>query len=54
MPAVIIAQFRVCAMCAALLDYSAETGLHGGAFWVTVFHEYAARGGPVRERSRQP
>lgn len=40
---------RLWAMCAALLDYSAETGLHGGDFWVTVFHEYAARGGPVRD-----
>jgi AcrR family transcriptional regulator len=40
---------RLWAMCAALLDYSAETGLHGGDFWVTVFHEYASRGGPVRD-----
>lgn len=40
---------RLWAMCAALLSYSAETGLHGGDFWVTVFHEYAYRSGPVRD-----
>jgi len=40
---------RLWATCAALLSYSAETGLHGGDFWVTVFHEYAYRGGPVRD-----
>jgi AcrR family transcriptional regulator len=39
---------RLLAMCAALLSYRGETGLHGGDFWVTVFHEYAARSGPVR------
>ena len=36
-------------MCAAALSYSAETALHGGDFWVTVFHEYAYRSGPVRD-----
>ena len=40
---------RLWAMCAAVLAYSAETGLHGGDFWVTVFHEYAYRSGPVRD-----
>ncbi len=40
---------RLWAMCAAALSYSAETGLHGGDFWVTVFHEYAYRSGPVRD-----
>lgn len=40
---------RLWAMCAAVLSYSAETGLHGGDFWVTVFHEYAYRSGPVRD-----
>ncbi len=40
---------RLWAMCATLLAYSAETGLHGGDFWVTVFHEYASRSGPVRD-----
>jgi AcrR family transcriptional regulator len=39
---------RLLAMCTALLSYRGETGLHGGDFWVTVFHEYAARSGPVR------
>jgi AcrR family transcriptional regulator len=39
---------RLLAMCTALLSYSGKTGLHGGDFWVTVFHEYAARSGPVR------
>jgi AcrR family transcriptional regulator len=40
---------RLLAMCAALLSYSGETGLYGGDFWVTVFHEYASRSGPVRD-----
>ena len=40
---------RLWAMCAAVLSYSADTGLHGGDFWVTVFHEYAYRSGPVRD-----
>jgi AcrR family transcriptional regulator len=40
---------RLLATCATLLSYSAETGLHGGDFWVTVFHEYASRSGPVRD-----
>lgn len=40
---------RLWAMCAAVLSSSAETGLHGGDFWVTVFHEYAYRSGPVRD-----
>lgn len=40
---------RLWAICTALLAYSAETGLHGGDFWVTVFHEYASRCGPVRD-----
>ena len=40
---------RLWAMCAAVLSYSAETGLHDGDFWVTVFHEYAYRSGPVRD-----
>jgi AcrR family transcriptional regulator len=40
---------RLWAMCAILVSYSAQTGLHGGDFWVTVFHEYASRTGPVRD-----
>ena len=36
-------------MCAALVSYSEQTGLHTGDFWVTVFHEYASRCGPVRD-----
>jgi hypothetical protein len=36
-------------MCSTLVSYSTDTGLHGGDFWVTVFHEYASRSGPVRE-----
>ena len=40
---------RLWAMCTTLVSYSAETGLHGGDFWVTVFHEYASRSGPVRD-----
>jgi AcrR family transcriptional regulator len=39
---------RLLIMCAAQLSYRGETGLHGGDFWVTVFHEYSARSGPVR------
>ena len=33
----------------SLVSCSAETGLRGGDFWVTVFHEYASRSGPVRD-----
>lgn len=40
---------RLWAMCTSLLSYSAQTGLHGGDFWITVFHEYASRSGPVRD-----
>ncbi len=40
---------RLWATCVSLVSYSAETGLHGGDFWVTVFHEYASRSGPVRD-----
>ena len=40
---------RLWAMCSTLVAYSTETGLHGGDFWVTVFHEYASRTGPVRD-----
>ena len=40
---------RLWAMCNTLVSYSTETGLHGGDFWVTVFHEYASRTGPVRD-----
>ena len=40
---------RLWAMCTALTAYSAETGLHGGDFWVTVAHEYDSRTGPVRD-----
>lgn len=40
---------RLWAMCSTLVSYSTDTGLHGGDFWVTVFHEYASRSGPVRE-----
>jgi AcrR family transcriptional regulator len=40
---------RLWAMCTTLVTYSAQTGLHGGDFWVTVFHEYASRSGPVRD-----
>ena len=40
---------RLWAMCNTLVSYSAETGLHGGDFWVTVFHEYGSRAGPVRD-----
>ena len=40
---------RLWAMCNTLVTYSTETGLHGGDFWVTVFHEYASRTGPVRD-----
>jgi AcrR family transcriptional regulator len=40
---------RLWAMCTTLVSYSTETGLHGGDFWITVFHEYASRTGPVRD-----
>ena len=40
---------KLWAMCRTLVTYSTETGWHGGDFWVTVFHEYASRSGPVRE-----
>ena len=40
---------RLWAMCNTLVSYTAETGLYGGDFWVTVFHEYASRSGPVRD-----
>ncbi len=40
---------RLWAMCTTLVSYSAATGLHGGDFWVTIFHEFAARSGPVRD-----
>jgi AcrR family transcriptional regulator len=40
---------RLWAACVSLISYSAETGLHGGDFWVTVFHEFASRSGPVRD-----
>jgi AcrR family transcriptional regulator len=40
---------RLWAMCSTLVSFSAETGLHAGDFWVTVFHEYASRSGPVRD-----
>jgi hypothetical protein len=36
-------------MCTALTAYSAETGLHGGDFWVTVANEYDSRSGQVRD-----
>jgi AcrR family transcriptional regulator len=37
------------AMCTTLVSYSEQTGLHGGDFWITVFHEYASRQGSVRD-----
>jgi AcrR family transcriptional regulator len=40
---------RLWAMCNTLVSYTADTGLYGGDFWVTVFHEYASRSGPVRD-----
>jgi AcrR family transcriptional regulator len=40
---------RLWAMCNILVSYSAGTGLHGGDFWVTVFHEYGSRSGAVRD-----
>lgn len=40
---------RLWAMCNTLVSYSAGTGLHGGDFWVTIFHEYGSRSGPVRD-----
>jgi AcrR family transcriptional regulator len=40
---------RLWASCLTVLAASGHTGLPAGDFWVTVFHEYAARSGPVRE-----
>ena len=40
---------RLWAVCNTLVSYSTQTGLHGGDFWVTVFHEYGSRSGPVRD-----
>lgn len=40
---------RLWVMCTTLTGYSAETGLHGGDFWVTVAKEYDSRSGPVRD-----
>jgi AcrR family transcriptional regulator len=40
---------RLWAMCLTLTAYSAETGLHGGDFWVTVANEYDSRSGLVRD-----
>jgi AcrR family transcriptional regulator len=40
---------RLWAMCNILVSYSTDTGLHGGDFWVTIFHEYGSRSGPVRD-----
>jgi AcrR family transcriptional regulator len=40
---------RLWAICTTVVSYSPETGLHGGDFWVTIFHEYASRSGPVRD-----
>ena len=40
---------RLWAVCNTLVSYSTDTGLHGGDFWVTVFHEYGSRSGPVRD-----
>jgi AcrR family transcriptional regulator len=40
---------RLWAMCTTLTAYSAETGLHGGDFWVTVANEYDSRSGQVRD-----
>lgn len=40
---------RLWAITSTLVSYSADTGLHGGDFWITVFHEYASRSGPVRD-----
>jgi AcrR family transcriptional regulator len=40
---------RLWAMCNTLVSYSTDTGLHGGDFWVTIFHEYGSRTGPVRD-----
>ena len=42
---------RLWAMCRTLVSYSADTGLHGGDFWVTVFHEYGSRSGRSATRS---
>jgi AcrR family transcriptional regulator len=44
---------RLWAMCNTLVSYSTDTGLHGGDFWVTVFHEYASRNGPVRDAAER-
>jgi len=40
---------RLWAMSLTLTAFSAETGLHGGDFWVTVANEYDSRSGPVRD-----
>ena len=40
---------RLWAMCNTLVSYSTDTGLHGGDFWVTIFHEYGSRNGAVRD-----
>jgi AcrR family transcriptional regulator len=40
---------RLWVMCTTLTAYSAETGLHGGDFWVTVANEYDSRSGQVRD-----
>jgi AcrR family transcriptional regulator len=40
---------RLWAMCNTLVSYSTDTGLHGGDFWVIIFHEYGSRSGPVRD-----
>jgi AcrR family transcriptional regulator len=40
---------RLWACCRTVLAASGDTGLPAGDFWVTVFHEYAARSGPVRD-----
>jgi hypothetical protein len=36
-------------MCNTLVSHSTDTGLHGGDFWVIIFHEYDSRSGPVRD-----
>jgi AcrR family transcriptional regulator len=40
---------RLWAMVSTLVSYRAELDMHGGDFWVTIFHEYASRTGPVRD-----
>jgi AcrR family transcriptional regulator len=40
---------RLWALCSTVVAYRTETGLHGGDFWVTVFHEYGSRTGAVRD-----